>query len=472
MEHTSSPRRLGGRIAAVEPDSPAAAAGIKAGDRLLAVDGHILRDVIDYRFYGDGHEATFDLRRQKANFQVVVRRSPGQDFGISFAEPLFDGIRRCHAKCFFCFLHGLPKGQRRSLYVKDDDFRLSFLDGNFITLTNLTSADWQRLAEQRPSPLYVSVHATDPRLRGRMLGLAAIPDVREQLQHLGALGIQTHCQVVLCPGVNDGPHLDRTIADLAALFPAVRSVGVVPVGLSQHLLERAHRWRRPERLVPVDAKQARLVLHQIRSWQRSTQRLAGLRFVHAADEFYLLAGDTVPPASHYEDFPQLENGIGMVRQLLADWARVRSRLRQRRKAGQELRLRRPLEATLASGTLIAPLLAQMVAELNEIEGLSAQLVPVINHLFGPLVTVSGLLSGQDIVDALWRHVGPRSLVALPRNALDAAGERFIDDLTLATIEGVLGARVVFVENMGQLLKEILALAGGWASKAPQTVAIS
>lgn len=461
----------GGRIAAVEPGSPAAAAGIRPGDHLLAIDGHVLRDVIDYRFYGDGHEGTFDLMRQSECRQVVLRRRLGEDFGISFTKSLFDGLRRCNVRCSFCFLRGLPKGLRSTLYVKDDDFRLSFLDGNFVTLTNLTGADWQRLAEQRLSPLYVSVHTTDPPLRRRMLGRSEIPDVREQLRRLGELSIEVHCQVVLCPGVNDGPHLERTIGDLAALFPAVRSVGVVPVGLSQHLLDRSRRWQGSEPLAPMDARTARLVLRQTRTWQQKMRRSMGIRFVHAADELYLLAGEDVPPASYYDDFPQLENGIGMVRQFLADAGRVRRRMRRRRKAGQGLRLHRPLRVTIASGTLIAQLLAQTIAALGEVEGLSTRLVPLANRLFGPMVTVSGLLAGQDIIAALQNHE-PGDLIALPRNALDAAGERFLDDLTPATVENALGAPVVFADGMGQLFDEILAAAGGWAANAPKNVGTS
>ncbi|MFN8559459.1 MAG: PDZ domain-containing protein [Dehalococcoidia bacterium] len=230
---------LGGLVDAVQPGSLAAAAGILPGERVMAANGRSLRDAVDYQFYG--RAARCPARAGLGGRDVAFDKWPDDDLGIEFAEATWDGVRVCSNACFFCFLKGLPKGMRRTIYVKDDDYRLSFLHGNFVTLTNLTDADWARLAEQRLSPLNISVHATETALRRRMLGYDDAPDIIEQIRRLGRLRIQAHTQVVLCPGVNDGAHLDRTIADLGALYPTVQSVSIVPVGATAQFEERMGR---------------------------------------------------------------------------------------------------------------------------------------------------------------------------------------------------------------------------------------
>ncbi|HIC94366.1 MAG TPA: DUF512 domain-containing protein, partial [Anaerolineae bacterium] len=225
---------MGGIIAAVRAGSVAEELGLRPGDELLSINGHPLRDIIDYRFYGAEEELELVIRRDGQRLVCLVERGYGEELGIEFVEPTFDGVRHCNNRCPFCFVDQLPRGMRRSLYIKDDDYRLSFLFGNFVTLTNLTEADWQRLAEQRLSPLYVSVHATDLALRRRLLGNPSAPDILQQIGRLGELGIQVHAQIVLIPGLNDGEPLARTVADLAALHPTVQSIAVIPVGLTKH----------------------------------------------------------------------------------------------------------------------------------------------------------------------------------------------------------------------------------------------
>jgi putative radical SAM enzyme (TIGR03279 family) len=354
-----------------------------------------------------------------------VERGYDQELGIEFAEPTFDGLRRCNNRCEFCFLNGMPPGMRRSLYVKDDDYRYSFLFGNYITLTNLADDDWDRLAEQRLSPLYVSVHATDLTLRRRILGNPAAPDVVEQLERLGRLGIQVHAQIVLIPNLNDSRRLARTVADLAALHPTVQSIAVVPLGLTKYH-RGPFRVYRPEEAGPI--------LIQISAWQQEHRRQRGLNLVYASDEWYLLAGQEVPPAEEYDGFPQLENGVGLARMLLDEDLRV---------SGFRFRVGK---VTLVCGTLIAPLLESRAAELS---GVEIEVMPVENRFFGPTVTVSGLLTGRDVVEALRdRNLG--DAVFLPRAMFDASGELTLDDVSPAAIGGALGVRVEVAGTMGEV----------------------
>ena len=417
-----------GVIAEVRSGSIAAELGLQPGDVLLSIDGHVLRDVIDYRFYGAEEELELVVERGGERSVYQVERGYDQEPGIEFAEPTFDGLRRCNNRCEFCFLNGMPPGMRRSLYIKDDDYRYSFLFGNFITLTNLTEDDWDRLAEQRLSPLYVSVHATDLALRRRILGSPAAPDVVEQLKRLGSLGIQVHAQVVLIPGLNDGLHLAHTVANLAALYPTVQSIAVVPLGLTKYH-RGPFRVYRPEEAGPI--------LIQISDWQREFRRQRGLNLVYASDEWYLLAGLEVPPSEEYDGFPQLENGVGLTRVFLDEEFRVE---------GFRFRVGR---VTLVCGTLIAPVLGDVAAKLAGRTGLEIEVVPVENRFFGPTVTVSGLLTGWDVIEALrGRELG--DLVFLPQAMFDASGGLTLDDMTAAAIGERLGVRVEVAGTMGEV----------------------
>jgi putative radical SAM enzyme (TIGR03279 family) len=333
---------------------------------------------------------------------------------------------------------------RQSLYVKDDDYRYSFLFGNFVTLTNLNNDDWARLEEQRLSPLYVSVHATDLALRRRFLGRKNAPDVLEQLRRLAALGIEVHTQVVLAPGLNDGEKFAQTVSDLTALYgEPVASVGVVPVGLTKH-----HRGQ----CRTYTAEESRAVLDQIQPWQVANRRRRGCTFVYPSDEWYLVAGREIPSAGEYDEFPQVENGVGMVRQLLDEWEEVQRTLTMRCTCKS---------ATLVCGTLIAPVLARIVAEWNEQFGSNLQLVPVVNHFFGEVTTVSGLLTGQDVIAALQgQDLG--EVVLLPSAMFTGrygAGSTppgyTLDDMSTSDIAAQLG---VHVDMAGALTEALEALA--------------
>lgn len=438
----------GGLIASVTAGGFAERAGLRCGDRLLAINGQPVRDVIDVRFYGSEEELVLAVRRGAAVLSVHASRGYCEDWGGEFADPLFDGIRSCANHCPFCFVAGLPPGLRPLLYVRDDDYRLSFLSGSFVTLTNLEESDWERLAEQRLSPLYVSVQATDPDLRRRLLGGWPVPDIREQIRRLGEIGITVHAQVVICPGLNDGAALEQTVSDLWALRHTVGSVALVPVGLTRH---------HPARLRRVTPGLAREVLAMADRWRRLGYREVGRRFVYPSDEIYLLAGRPIPGAATYDGFPQIANGVGLLRRFLDDWARLRRRLAQR--SEQHVTV---ASVTLASGTAMAPYVRILAQELAGILGISITAIEVPNCLFGPEVTVAGLLTGRDVVEALGqRELG--EIVILPRTMFDAAGERTLDDWTLPELARALGTRLATAASPSDIIH---ALSGVGGASAP------
>src|SRR5207302_3828918 len=294
-------------VAAVRARTPAAAAGLVPGDRILAINGHALRDAIDFSFHGSDARLALSVERDGIRHALRLARRPDADLGVELEAPRAAEIATCANKCVFCFIHQLPKGMRKSLYVKDDDFRLSFLHGNYITLTDLEEPELARIVEQRLSPLYVSVHATDPALRWELLGRPrASAEILPRLERLAKAGIRMHAQVVLCPGLNDGAHLERTVRELAPLHPHVATTAVVPVGLTRH------RERLPA-LRSLTADEARALVTTAEAWQHRWLAELGSRFVFLADEIYLPANLPLPPAAAYEGFPIAEDGIGLVR---------------------------------------------------------------------------------------------------------------------------------------------------------------
>jgi len=357
------------------------------------------------------------------------------------------GPRRCRNRCFFCYVKGLPAGLRRTLYLRDDDPLHSFLFGNFVTLTNLSERDWRLLESRRLSPLRVSVHATGLDLRRRMLGNAEAPDILEQFERLDRLGIRVHAQVVLCPGVNDGAALEKTIDDLVRLGSMVESVAVVPVGLALPLEEKLTTRPGPWPLARFTPDQSRALLEWAGSLQEGFRKSTGRTFLHMADEFYLLAGYPIPEADSYDGFPQYQNGIGMVRTLLDDWVRLEARTRRRLEEG---RLVRPERLIVLSGKLIAPLIKDLGRGFAGIIERDLIAVPVENRLFGDRVTVSGLISGRDYLEAL-PALCAGDLVLTPRRALESSGRLFLDSLSLREFRRLaLPARVALVERPGDL----------------------
>ncbi|PDW03446.1 DUF512 domain-containing protein [Candidatus Viridilinea mediisalina] len=455
----------GGLITAVAPHSLAADLGLSPGDHLVAVDDQPLRDVIDYRFAIAEAQVRLLVRHADGTQQTYqLTKDPDAELGIEFAEPLFDRLRTCTNKCPFCFLTQMPKGFRKTLYVKDDDYRLSFLYHNFVTFTNLREADWQRIAEQRLSPLHISVHATDPFWRSVMLGKPDLPDVREQIQRLGALGIEVHTQIVVCPQANDGAVLRQSIADLIALAPIVQSIAVVPVGLTK-LRFNGERPSTIQAAIAVHANEPSLgfcsrlgaaanvplrcftpneaaeVVDLIEEFGATCRKQLRKTFVYPSDEFFLLAGRPLPPARYYDQMPQYSNGVGMVRDFLDTWRRLQRRLPPK--------LKQPTRLALVCGTLVAPLLNTIVPRLNRIAGLEAQVVPVINQFFGDTVTVSGLLTAQDVIPALRASGATHAL--LPRVMFDYQGVTTLDDYSCEQIATAVGMPIALAGDPDELI---------------------
>jgi len=408
------------KIEAVKENSPAEKAGLRSGDVLTSVGLEKVRDVIDFMFHADADSIRATAKRESRTFSVGLKRNGQGIFGIRF-EALRP--RTCPNRCIFCFVDQLPGGLRRSLYVKDEDYRFSFLYGNFITMTNLRESELERIVEQRLSPLYVSVHSTEPDLRARMLGLSGSGDLLPKLEALKQGGIDVHAQIVLCPGVNDGTHLRRTVNDLAGLFPCVRSVAVVPVGLTRHR-------RGLPRLRSVRRQDAARLLDSVHAWQAGFSRELGTRFVFAADEMYLQNGESVPRRSEYEEFPQVENGVGLVRVFLEKADSLRRRVRRRAQG-------RP------AAVLTGKLAEAMLRTALEAEGI--RVIGVRNRLLGDSVTVAGLLGGKDILQAM-RGLGPGEVAVVCEDCLNQDG-LFLDGLTPRELEEVSGHKII-IEGLG------------------------
>jgi putative radical SAM enzyme (TIGR03279 family) len=425
-----------GTVLRVLEGSPAEEADVQHGDVLLSINGHPVRDPIDYRFYSAEDDVLLSLCRGDTIFDVSIGKHPDEDLGLVLPELGLEDIAECNNHCPFCFVTQLPKGMRSTLHIKDDDYRFSFLNASFVTLTNLTEADWQRIAEQHLSPLYLSVHSTNPELRKRLLGNRHAQDVLAQIDRLNALGIVVHTQLVLCPGINDGEDLQTSIHDLLARYPYVQSIAAVPVGLTKIRTERTASAKNPLRRFGSD--EARRVIRAVQPYQGANRARYGEPVVYLSDEFYLLAGEKVPGRAHYTDLSQLENGVGMVRLLLDNW-RIAKR-------GLPASLPEPRHLTLACGTLIYPVLATMVAELNAVANLQVDLFPIENRLFGGEVTVSGLIAGEDVIERL-QCEALGDIVVLPRVMFDRAGSVTLDDVTLEQMAHCLGRPTYLVNTM-------------------------
>lgn len=437
----------GGLVAAVEPESIGEEIGIEPGDRLVSINGQTLRDVIDYRFYAAEEHLVLVVERGGERYEIEVERDYDEALGLEFAESLFDGLRECNNRCPFCFVQQMPRrspgalgpsarGLRRSLYVRDDDYRYSFLLGNFVTLTNLDEEDWARIAEQRLSPLYVSIHATDDTVRRRLLGNESAPAILPQLRRLAGMGIQMHGQIVIVPGLNDGDVLRRSVTELLALWPALETLALVPVGLT-----RFHRGG----LRTLEAEEARAILAIAHGVMPTIREATGGTWLFPADELYLLAGQPVPDRTFYDTGAQRENGIGLVRELLDDWRTTRLRLGHRPEW--------PPHVTLACGTLIWPFLREMAAALSRLSGLSVEAIPVANRFFGETVTVSGLLTGQDVLDQLKGRVLGACLF-LPSTMFESSGQFTLDGLTLEDLRARLDVPIVRVTAMSEVVEQL------------------
>lgn len=419
-------------IRSIDAHSPAQKAGIKAGETLKQVNGHRIVDVLDYKFYTYDPKLVLLLEKPDGKERTVkVRKQEGEELGLNFETYLMDKARCCANRCIFCFVDQLPKGMRETLYFKDDDARLSFLMGNYITLTNLSERELDRIVELRVSPINISVHATEPELRAMLLGHRNGGRVMEIMRRFAQAHITMNCQVVACPDINDGAHLQRTMEDLEALYPCVKSVSIVPVGLTCHR-EGLHA------LQPYDREKARAVLDQVEKFAQKCLEKHGSRIFWCSDEFYLRAERNIPDDAFFEDYTQLENGVGMLRLLRTEF-------------DSALRLAEPVDAvrpfSTACGVDAAPWIKEIVDRAAEKCHTKGNVYPIVNHFLGETITVSGLVTGSDLIAQLkGRELGERLLI--PINMLRHGEDVFLDDITLSDVERELQVEVIPVEQDG------------------------
>lgn len=431
-------------ITGVLPDSIGADVGFEPGDAIVSINGTRPRYLIDYQFLcADEFLEIEVIDSQGKTHHIELEKDYDESLGLEFETALFDGLIQCNNRCPFCFIDQQPPGKRDSLYLKDDDYRLSFLYGSYLTLTNLTQSEWDRIAKMRISPLYVSVHATEPEVRISLLKNQRAGQILEQLKWFEKHRLQVHAQVVVCPGINDGDHLEKTLRDLAEFhrgdIPAVASVAVVPVGLT--------RFRPPEdELIAVSREKAREVIKQVQDLQDTFRQELGSTCVWLADEWFLIAGEELPPESDYEDYPQIGNGVGSIRKFLGEFERAFERVKWETGNG----LASPRRWTWVVGNAVELAFKPIVARLNEVEGLRVEMVALASDYWGQEITVTGLLTGQDLIAGLQgRDLGDGIL--LPSLMLKSGDTRFLDDLTVAEVEATLQTRIVAVNGVDELL---------------------
>lgn len=423
------------KITGIEPGSRAQRAGIKPGDTLISINGHDIVDVLDYRFFETERDLRLKLERDGGELGIEIIKPRYAGIGLEFESYLMDRERSCRNKCVFCFIDQLPKGMRETLYFKDDDDRLSFLFGNYITLTNIDDREVDRILQMHISPINISVHTMDPELRCKMMNNRFAGDSLRHLYRLARGGIQLNCQIVLCPGLNDGEALEFSLRELCGLGESLQSVACVPVGLT--------RYR--EGLYPLtafDRDSAGAALDIIEKWGERCKEDRGVRTVYASDEFYLLAGRELPPVEFYEDFPQIENGVGMLRDLEDSFLGAVE-------DAETLELPEARHVTIPTGEGGYQFINKMLEVLRgKCPNLRADLVPVKNNFFGGTVNVTGLLTGGDIVEQLkGRELGDQVLVA--NNMLRAGEDVFLDDMTLDELSEKLGAPAKRVGGSGE-----------------------
>ena len=431
-------------VASVEPGSIGEDLGFEPGDQLLSINGVRPRDLIDYRYLIVEEELHLEIRDAAGELhQVDLEKDEDDGLGLVFTEALFDGLRRCSNACAFCFIDQQPPGHRSSLYLKDDDYRLSFLYGSYLTLTNLSDSDWQRIEQQRLSPLFVSVHATDPELRSSLLQNPRAGQLLQQLSWFAERDLQIHAQVVVCPDQNDGAALLGTIEDLAQFaggeWPAVLSVAVVPVGLT--------RFRPPsDGLRAVNPVDARKVIAAVEPLQKEFQTKFESNFVWLSDEWYLIAGLSLPSRASYEDFPQQENGVGSIRAFLASLDEATTNLPQA--------VEKPVKSSWVVGRLVETALEPVLKRLNAVEGVQLTLHGLPSPYWGQDQVVTGLLTGQDLLDGLLdQDLGDQLL--LPSVMLRQGDPVFLDDMTLDQLRASLPVPVRIVHGAAEIVASAL-----------------
>ena len=416
------------KIITIDQASTGRECGLQPGDEVLSINGAPVRDIIDYRFLTAEEAIEMEVRRGNEQIIFEIEKDTDDSLGLNF-EPL--KIRRCGNDCIFCFVDQNPQNMRSTMYFRDEDFRLSFLSGHYVTLSNMSRADLERIVRQRLTPLFISVHATEPEMRKFLLGIKFDDRLLDKFDYLTQNGIELHTQIVLCPELNDGDVLRRTLSDLERYYPHLRSVAVVPVGLTRHREGLTA-------IKPVTKEYAKNFLRIADDYAAEFHQRLGMNFVYPSDEFYLMAGEPIPPASRYDAFEQMENGVGMLRDLVDDF-------QERQVKRLPKRLGQPTKVTLVSATLAGGFIAEnILPRLEQIKNFSPELVVVTNKFYGDTIRVSGLLTGQDIFAALKdRDLG--AAVFLPKSCLNDK-QIFLDDWKLSDLQEKLGVPIVPLKN--------------------------
>lgn len=401
-------------------------AGLKPGDRLIAVNGHKISDAIDLMFYGNEQSLKLTLKRNREKIVINAEADEKNPGGLGIALRPFK-IKACRNNCVFCFVSQLPRGMRKPLYLRDDDYRMSFLFGNYITMTNLSARDKKRIVKQRLSPLYISVHSTNDSLRNKMLGSRNAAGILKEIKFLSDNKIKMHTQIVLCPGYNEGSNLERTIADLYRFYPHVASVAVVPVGLTAH---------GKKNIMHVGKDDAASALKIIHKYQARFKRKHGECFVYGADELYIKAGDEFPPLADYGDLPQIENGVGMTPYFIHQSKRI--------KMPEAAKNKRKRFVTF-TGVSFYPYLLKFANRLRKYD-IDIEAVAVENTFFGKSVTVTGLLTGRDLIRSLPEVLKKGDILLIPDVVMKEGDEVLLDDVSRQDLEEVLGVKTVVVES--------------------------
>lgn len=428
-------------ITGVVPKSPANRAGIADGDVLVSMNGHPVRDVLDYMFYAAETQLHLRLCRNGETFETTICKDEYDDLGLEFASYLMDEKMHCRNQCVFCFIDQMPPNMRETLYFKDDDARLSFLQGNYVTLTNMTQEDIDRIIRMKLN-INVSVHTTNPELRCKMMNNRFAGEKLDYLRQMAKAGIQLNCQIVLCPTLNDGEELERTLTDLGEMLPNLQSVAVVPVGLTKF-----REGLYP--LVPFNKDSAARAIDIIEGFQERFLREYGTRTVFPSDEFFLLAEREIPDAAYYEEYPQYENGVGMLRSLSDEFHAAM-------KDAQPETL--PRTVTIATGYSPHAFLSELMAEAEQKwEGLTCNVIPIRNDFFGESITVTGLITGRDLIAQLkGRELGDELL--LSSSMIRHNSDVFLDDVTIGEVEAALGIKIRLTANDGyELLDAVLGI---------------
>ncbi len=428
-------------VTEVTKDSPAAKAGVLAGDILLSINGHEITDVLDYRFYLTERQITLKLHRGPELVEVTIKKGEYDDIGLEFETFLMDAKHSCRNKCIFCFIDQLPAGLRDTLYFKDDDSRLSFLMGNYITLTNLSDADVERIIAMHMSPVNISVHTTNPALRVQMMKNKRAGEVLSYLKRFADAGITINGQIVLCRGINDGEELTRSMHDLAELYPAIASVSIVPAGLTCHR----------EGLYPLEPftpEECAAVIAQVEAFGDACKEKLGVRLFHCGDEMYLKAGLPLPDEESYEGYLQIENGVGLMTSMQGEFDREFAFI-------EDYELTKERTLSIATGEAAAPFMRSLVAKLQKVcYNLKCEIYPIRNDFFGHNITVAGLVTGVDLIEQLkGKDLGEKLLI--PSVMLRHEGDLFLCGSSLEAVEEALGVPIECVDNDGAAVIEAI-----------------